>query len=245
MLLALETATSTCSVALWHSAGCVAELSLHRPRKHAERLVPMIRDLLGASDTEITDLRAVAVSGGPGSYTGLRIGASTAKGLAWATGAELVGVPSLEALAYSAAAQASPAGDLVVAAFPSRREDVYVAAYRAGTGGLSRVLQPFAASAKDAASRLTGLSLHASETRLWLVGDGAERLHRQLPEETIPYAHRLSATTHYPSARHVARVGWQRLTSGQTENIYDFEPSYLKPSSAEPPRQSAFEKLSF
>src|SRR5690554_576977 len=98
-LLAIETATNVCSVAVAQSGRLRAEISLSRPRAHAEHLVPMIQDALRYADVRADQLQVVAVSSGPGSYTGLRIGVSTAKGLAEAVEAALVGVPTLMGLA--------------------------------------------------------------------------------------------------------------------------------------------------
>ncbi|RMH54049.1 MAG: tRNA (adenosine(37)-N6)-threonylcarbamoyltransferase complex dimerization subunit type 1 TsaB, partial [Bacteroidetes bacterium] len=112
-LLALETATDVCSAALAEGDRLLVEETLYRARLHAERLVLLIEDVLRHADLTPAAVAAVAVSGGPGSYTGLRIGVSTAKGLAAATGAALVAVPSLEAQA-AAVAPFAAAGDLIL-----------------------------------------------------------------------------------------------------------------------------------
>ena len=252
MLLSLETASSICSTAIWGPDGCIVEASLHEPRKHAEMLAPMICELSGAADVALGDVDTIAVSAGPGSYTGLRIGVSTAKGLAMATGARLVAVPSLEALAMSALPQAR-AGEYIAAAFPSRREDAYVAVFRvddsgsddgSGAASLTREFDDAAMSAAAAAELMTELR-GGDQRRIWLVGEGATRVEQYLPDETIPYAYRLSPSTHHPTGALVARLGWQRRKSGAFEDVFSFEPFYLKASSARPSRQSAFDKLSF
>ena len=252
MLLALETATSICSTALWGPDGCIAEASLHEPRKHAEMLAPMICELSSAAGVALMDVDTIAVSAGPGSYTGLRIGVSTAKGLAMATGARLVAVPSLEALAVSALPQAR-AEEYIAAAFPSRREDVYMAVFRVddsgtyrgrGAASFTREFDDAAMSAAAAAELMTELGA-IDEQRVWLVGEGAGRIEQHLSDETIAYAYRLSPSTHHPTGAMVARLGWQRRKSGAFEDVFSFEPFYLRASSARPARQSAFDKLSF
>ncbi|MES3629651.1 MAG: tRNA (adenosine(37)-N6)-threonylcarbamoyltransferase complex dimerization subunit type 1 TsaB [Longimonas sp.] len=127
-LLALETADTTCGVAVWHDGECQAEAHIHRPRVHAARLTPLIEETLDHADVAASQVEAVAVSAGPGSYTGLRIGMSSAKGFAMAVGCPLVTVPTLEAAAHALAPWASP-GDMVVAALDARRNDVFAAAY--------------------------------------------------------------------------------------------------------------------
>src|SRR5690606_13682330 len=133
---AIETATTVCSVALWTDEDVVVEAALYRPRAHAENLVPLIGDVLRYGAIAPRDVDAVAVSAGPGSYTGLRIGASTAKGLVTAVDAELVAVPSLEALA-SAAADLIGESDMLLAVFGARRDEVFAAAFcKQADGGL-------------------------------------------------------------------------------------------------------------
>jgi len=131
MLLAIETATDVCAVALLASPTSrfdgdrvVATRQTDVPRAHAARLAPMIAEVLGDAGIAARDLDTVAVSVGPGSFTGLRIGIGTATGLALATGAALVPVPTLDALALAARA-AGVTGPLL-AVVPSRRGEVFV-----------------------------------------------------------------------------------------------------------------------
>lgn len=124
----METATDVCAVAVSRDGVLLVEVTLDEPRRHAERLVPMVDEALTSAGVSPADLTAVAVSAGPGSYTGLRIGASTAKGVAFALSIPLVPVPSLQALAASVEV---PAGTLVVAAFGARRGEVYAQSFRA------------------------------------------------------------------------------------------------------------------
>ena len=135
-VLGLETAGETCGVAAFaldparrDGAGrVVAEAYVRRPNQHAARLAPLVQTVLDAAGAAPADVAAVALSAGPGSYTGLRIGASLAKGFCEATGAALVAVCSLDALA-EAARPAVLAGERLAAVFPSRRGEVYAALY--------------------------------------------------------------------------------------------------------------------
>ncbi len=124
MLLAIETATDVCAVALLDGERIVASRQTDVPRAHAARLAPMIAEVLADAALRAADLATVAVSVGPGSFTGLRIGIGTATGLCLATGAALVAVPTLDALVV-AARDAGVNGHLV-AVLPSRRGEVYV-----------------------------------------------------------------------------------------------------------------------
>ena len=237
-LLALETATDVCSAALMQDGTLCAEASLHRPRVHAEQLAPLVRDLLARSEMAPADLDAIAVSMGPGSYTGLRIGVSTAKGFAMAADAVLIGVPTLEALAASLLPYAHP-GDVVAALIDARRDEVYAAAYRIDDGSVT----PFAETAAlpvDALAEWLG----SVDGQLWLVGNGGAKA--TPPLETAGYApHVLAPAEHAPAAAWVARRGWARLKRDATDDVATFEPYYLKAFAGTEPDQSPLERLSF
>jgi tRNA threonylcarbamoyladenosine biosynthesis protein TsaB len=127
-LLALDTATEACSVALWRD-GQVLERFEHRSR-HSEHLLVMIDALLAEGGTSLKQLDAIAFGRGPGSFTGLRIGAGVAQGLAFAVECPVVPVSSLAALAQGID------GDNVLAAFDARMQQVYWAAFRRNAAGI-------------------------------------------------------------------------------------------------------------
>lgn len=219
MLLALETATDVCSVALLDKGGrLVSMVETLEPRSHAARLVPLVQDLLAEHDRASSDLSAIAVSAGPGSYTGLRIGASTAKGLAWVTAADLVAVPSLEAFAFGAQGRLVE-GDLLVAAFRSRRGEVYAAAFARRDDGLATV--------SPAEARLLGALpawLPDYTGELWIAGEAGALVADALARP----ARTLSLNELRPSAASVGALGWARWQAGETEDVATFEPDYLK-----------------
>jgi tRNA threonylcarbamoyladenosine biosynthesis protein TsaB len=226
-ILALETATETCGVALLHDDRIVAEAHLHRPRVHSERLTPLVEDVLCHADVSGGALNVVAVSMGPGSYTGLRIGVSTAKGWALATDADLVGVPTLAAYA----AQIGPVaqeGDVICPLFDARRDEVYAAAYRKTADGLAEQAATKALTV-DALSGWMG----RVEGRLWLLGDGAPKSREALAAvgtgQTV-----LAPDVTPPSAAWVGRRGRQRLRTNGPDDISTFEPLYVKEVHATP-----------
>ncbi|WP_425637724.1 tRNA (adenosine(37)-N6)-threonylcarbamoyltransferase complex dimerization subunit type 1 TsaB [Algoriphagus yeomjeoni] len=124
VILSLETSTPICSIALHKDGVLMKEKSLDVPGAHSEKLMEMIDSLLGECQLAMENVEAVAVSEGPGSYTGLRIGVSVAKGLAFAGDIPLISISTLKALAYGAKSQIKGKG-LIVAMLDARRMEVY------------------------------------------------------------------------------------------------------------------------
>ena len=226
-LLALETATHTCGVAMLQDTDIVAEAHLHRPRIHSERLTPLIEDVLEHGGVESSALDGVAVSMGPGSYTGLRIGVSTAKGWALATGADLIGVPTLEAYAAQLEPVVQP-DDVVCALLDARRDEVYAGAFRWTEGKLETHAETKALTV-DALPDWLG----PVDRRLWLVGDGAEKSADAL-SGVAPQSTMISPDDCSPSAAWVGRRGQARLSADGPDNLATFEPFYVKEVHATP-----------
>jgi len=226
-LLALETATTTCGGAVLRNNAVIAQAHLQRPRVHSERLTPLVEDVLDHADVEAGHLDAVAVSMGPGSYTGLRIGVSTAKGWALATGASLVGVPTLAAFA----AQLRPVAatnDVICALLDARRDEVYAGAYRVGHDLITEHA-PTKALPVEALPDWLG----TVPGRLWVVGDGADKSRESLaaldaPQTIVP------SDEVSPSAAWVARRGLHRLATTGPDDVDTFEPFYVKDVHATP-----------
>lgn len=240
-LLAIETATDVCAVALLKDEMPVIELTLDRPRSHAENLVPMIRDALRYGDIPSSSLDGIAVSIGPGSYTGLRIGVSTAKGLAYSHNLKVVGVPSLDALAAEAIAAAST-GDTVIAAFNSRRNEVYTAIYHIGRKSELETVEDAWPLDLDDAEAVEKLAAYEP---LILAGEGANRLANALESVGVHSSRVLDPIAIRPSAVSVGRLGLARLEQGLVENIATFEPFYLKEFIARKQKKSIFDRLPF
>lgn len=226
-ILALETATETCGVALLQDGTVSAQSHLHRPRVHAARLTPLIDDVLAHAEEERAGLDAVAVSMGPGSYTGLRIGVSTAKGWALAADAALVGVPTLEAYAARLQPMTAP-GDVVVGVLDARRDEVYAGAYRRTAEGLTPHADTTALSVSDLPDWLGAVT-----ERLWVVGSGGEKSRDAWTAVNAPHTV-LSPDEVPPSAAWVARRGQARLEAQGPDDRASFEPLYVKEVHATP-----------
>ncbi len=164
---------------------------------------------------------------GPGSYTGLRIGVSTAKGWALSVDAAFVGVPTLEAYAAQLGPIVAP-GDVVCALLDARRDEVYAGAYRRTTNGLEEHTATTALPVEDLSEWLGTV-----EGRLWLLGDGAPKSQEALASGTAPCTV-VPVDEVPPSAAWVARCGRQRLEADGPDDVATVEPLYVKDVHATP-----------
>lgn len=219
LVLGIETASDVCAVGLVDGDRPLADLALLRPREHGSKLALLVEAALAASGVGASDLDAVAVSSGPGSYTGLRIGVSTAKGLCAATGASLVGVPTMLALATTL--PAGPQRTSLLVGLPSRRGEVYAALYESVEQGWQERMPPTAVDLADLAAWLP------SSDGLDLTGPAAPHVRAALDDEEAPRPVRVVQSQ--PSGLAVARLGLSRLRGGATDDVASFEPTYLKP----------------
>ena len=239
--LAIETATDVCSVAVLSGEEVVIEETLTAPRSHAENLVVMIQRVLDYAGINAVELAGIAVSKGPGSYTGLRIGVSAAKGLAFSHGIDLIGIPSLDALATNAIPLVST-GDTVIAAFNSRRNEVYLGLYEAQ----ERLAHPLAEIASLQRDEIQDfVTAHSSaDSRRVLVGEGAAFVNDCLAAAT-PAAAVIPVPMLMPSAGVIATMGAARHKTGLREDPGSFEPYYLNAFIPKARKKSIFDRLPF
>ena len=222
LTLGIETASDVCAVAVVRDGQPVVDLAVLAARSHATRLAPLVGEALAHAGSRPADLDAIAVSAGPGSYTGLRIGLSLAKGLCLTTGASLVAVPTLDAFA-DAALDVADAGDAVVVAARSRRGEIYGAAFERRSGELVET-RP---SAPVALADLPAWCPSAART--WVLGEAADAVLDVLGASARRVRTRASALP-------VALRGAEQAAAGQTVDVAGFEPEYLKPFEATQPR---------
>ncbi|MDD4463891.1 MAG: tRNA (adenosine(37)-N6)-threonylcarbamoyltransferase complex dimerization subunit type 1 TsaB [Desulfobacterales bacterium] len=225
-ILALDTASRTCSAALMEDGALVAEWNCGNGRTHATHLMVMIDQILRLSGAAISNVDGFAVSRGPGSFTGLRIGISTIKALALSMGKPLVGVSSLEALAL----QASHFPGLICALLDARKGEVYEARFRFSQGrmqklGPERVCAPLAAVA----------DIH--EPCLF-IGDGAVAYADEIVRALGENVRMASVIDNAIRAACVAILAHDRLCAGDADDLACFEPCYIRKSEAEMKRKS-------
>lgn len=220
LILCIETGTDICSVGLARNGELVSLRESDEGRDHAKKVAVFVDEMLRETGVEPDELDAVAVGMGPGSYTGLRIGVSFAKGMCYALGIPLVAVGSLDALA-EVAVEDHEAGIVDVENWEhamlcpmvdARRMEVYTRLYDSAGNPLTEV----------SAEVVTVDSFAEWRHRAPLVifGNGAAKCREVMPDAVYINV--------VPSARGLARLAQQRLTEGRTEDIAYFEPFYLK-----------------
>lgn len=212
-ILLLETSASLCSVALARDGKTIASRESAEPRAHASLTAPFVKEVLADAGISLQDCSAVCLSSGPGSYTGLRVGCSTAKGLCFGAGLPLMSLCTLDILAHTALQQEQHF-DYIVPMLDARRMEVYTAVY----DGSGKRLSEIEAKVIDAGSYA---ELLAKGTVLF-IGDGALKCREVLQHPNATFMEC------QPLARNMAQPALELYLSGKFEDIAYFEPFYLK-----------------
>ena len=221
-ILAVDTATLAGGVALTEDERLIGEVTLELPRKHSERLIPSIAFLLEQHRLQPQDLDGLAVDIGPGSFTGLRVGLATMKGLAFSLHKPLVGINSLEVLAENAAF----ASGILAPVLDARKGQIFTALFRGKAGGQpERVSEDWCLDPDELAGRISEPAL--------LFGEGA-RVYREVLHKTLGERAVFAPTGYDPlRALHLARLAWPRLLAGEGQDPDALAPRYLRLSDAE------------
>ncbi len=220
-ILALDSTAVTASVAVTEDERLVAQLTLNNGNTHSQTLLPMVESLFKMLDITADDIDIFACSAGPGSFTGVRIGAATVKGLAFGRGKDCIGVSTLEALAYNMRGYKG----IVCPVMNARRSQVYTAIFRSDGKDIVRLEDDAAISARE----LEGMLL-AYDEPIYLCGDGIgvcidafeSAKIMETPEES-----------RYQSAYSVAQVALHLYRNGVRCSDGELVPTYLRPSQAE------------
>lgn len=224
--LAIETATRVCATAVIVDGIVRAEHSVDSPNVHSEKLLTLIDASLNGAAIERTAIDLISVSIGPGSFTGLRIGLSAAKGLAFALDIPLIAVSTLSALALRAGLSgAVEAGTIILPLIDARRDEVYAAGFRWESSGVCEVFAPAALTIAELMQKIKG------ESAVLLTGDGAGKFVRALggdgPDQD-GNIRLLEADLRSCSATSVGLLGEKEYVRGVRFEIELLEPFYLK-----------------
>ena len=223
LILAFESTAKAASTALVRDGKLVSQYSQCSGLTHSRTLLPMGEDMLRNAELKLADVDLLAVAHGPGSFTGVRIGVSMVKGLAWASDKPCVGVSTLEAMAWHGLA----AGGLVCPVMDARRSQVYNALFRIVDGSPRRLTEDRPIALEELAEEL-----RTYNERVFLVGDGAELSFRALTEKGLPCS-LAPENLRMQSAWGVAMAAMDK-TPGTADELL---PVYLRLSQAERERQ--------
>lgn len=222
LVLGIESSTPVASVALTGPKGLVGEITLNIGLTHSEQLLPLIVDLLEQARLKLSEVEGIAIAGGPGSFTGLRIGMATAKALAQGGQLPLLAVPTLEALAFTQMCS----NGLVSPVMNARKKEVYTALYNF-QGQRSEQLEPF--QAIDPEKWVQVLAKY--QQPVLMVGDGVEA-YSQVWDTLGPTVLYPPAILQGVRASTVAWLGRERLMAGERDDLYSLKPFYLRPVEA-------------
>lgn len=210
-ILSLETSESVCSAALHHGGQLLGSVMICKPQSHSEILNNMIAKLMDLAALKLKNIEAVAIAKGPGSYTGLRIGTSTAKGLCFALEVPLIAVNTLEAMAYGY----KSGGGYKCPMIDARRMEVYSAVYDKN----DRMVVPTQA-----------VVLHETSFKEWLdeknvsfLGSGADKFQKIMHHDNASFYPSL-----LPHAEHIGEIALKKFEKQQFEDVAYFTPFYLK-----------------
>ena len=223
LTLALECATKTIGVALLRDEELLAEIYLGLERHHAELLLPAVERLFLLSGLTPGNVDLLACTVGPGSFTGLRIGVSTIKGLALALGKPVVGVSTLETLAM----QAIPSSRPICPLLDARKGQVYAGLYRTGPDQLPTAVRP------ERLADVAQLLRELDQDEVVFLGDGAIRYEKLIREAGKGRTILTGSSRQRLMASSVGLIGLQRYRSGDIVDLLTFAPRYLRLSEAE------------
>jgi tRNA threonylcarbamoyladenosine biosynthesis protein TsaB len=210
-ILNIETATKNCSVALAKDGKTIlCKETSELGYSHAEKLHVFIEEIIAEAGISLNDLNAIAVSSGPGSYTGLRIGVSAAKGLSFALNIPLISVDTLTSLAN----QVAFSDGFIIPMIDARRMEVYCAIFNSDKEMIRKV----------EAEILTENSFKDISEKIYFVGDATEKAKSVLTKANFVFLDNII----FPSAKEMSAISFKKFNENQLEDVAYFEPYYLK-----------------
>lgn len=220
-VIAIETATMVGSIAIVDAARVISETTLNARATNSERLMATMDRLLNDAGFTIDDMDGIAVSIGPGSFTGLRIGISTAKGLSYASGKPLLGIPTLDALALNM----TFSKHLICPIQDARKGEVYTALYRPGAKSPEKMTD-------DLALNPAALAGMINEKTVFL-GDGVNTHREILMKQLGDLYNEAPLPLQLPRASNVAVLALKRLENGDADDPFTMTPRYIRKPEAE------------
>lgn len=223
-VLAIDSSSTVASVAIVEEEKIIGEYTINNKITHSQTLLPMIDDMFRVSEIELETIDAIAITSGPGSFTGLRIGSATAKGLGQALSKPLVQVPTLEAMAYNF----FDTDKVICPIMDARRNQTYTAAFKLDAEELKTLMEGCAVSIEELVAKLNELN-----EDVIFVGDGIPVFKEYIEDNLLKKA--VFASTHLNRQRagSVGALALRYLAEGKTVTASDFRPDYFRKSQAE------------
>lgn len=223
-ILALDSSGLVASVAIMEEEQTIAEYTVNYKKTHSQTLLSMLDEIVKMTEMDLNTIDAIAIAGGPGSFTGLRIGSATAKGLGFALGKPLIHVPTLEGLACNLYGYSS----LICPIMDARRNQVYTGVYRLSEGEFQVVKEQTAIDVAVLAEQLNALG-----EAVTFLGDGVPVYREQLEEKLTVSFTFAPANMNRQRAASVGVRGFQYYREGRIETAAEHQPDYLRVSQAE------------
>lgn len=223
-ILAIESATVTASCAVSEDEVVLGEYTLNHKKTHSEKLMPLIEALMKELELKIQDIDVIAISEGPGSYTGLRIGAAIAKSMAYAVNIPIANVPTTKSLAGNI----YDLNKLIVPVMDAKGGRIYTGIYRFENGELVTVKEQFPCNIEE----LIDL-LNEYKEPVIFNGDGSVNYRNIIEEKLNCTANFAPGKFNYLNASTLAYIGFQMASKGELIKASDFKPQYLRLSQAE------------
>ncbi len=223
-ILALDTSTNVATAAILEDDVIIGEYSCNKGKTHSQRLMPMLRDMLEAVGLKASDMDAFAASIGPGSFTGLRIGVTTAKAMAFAAQKPVISVYTLDSLAYNLPGSKA----ILCPVIDARNNQVFTAVYKFNGGKLDRLTDYMGIHINELAGIISPM-----EGAVIFLGDACS-MHRDFFAEKLGgRASVAPPNAALAKASSVAVLAREAFAEGKTESCYDMKPFYLRKSQAE------------
>lgn len=223
LVLSVDSSYSTATCALIKDDKILAEINLNDKKQHSVILMRLIDSILKEYEIDINDIDAFIISRGPGSFTGLRIGMATLKGLAFASKKPLISVSTLDALAYNSISFQG----IICPIMDALRDNIYICLYKNENNNLTPLIKEQCLNINELVTILKEQTLP-----IIFVGDGVAK-HKEFLQENIPNSFFAPNHSNFPKASSVGELGIKKINDGVIENIDSINPIYLRKSQAE------------
>jgi tRNA threonylcarbamoyladenosine biosynthesis protein TsaB len=224
-ILGIDSSTPVTTIALIENQNLVVETVLNTRRNHSKKLMPVIDMVLKEAEVTITEIDGIAVAKGPGSFTGLRIGLTTAKTIAWSLGKPLLAIPSLDGLALNA----QGVSGIICPILNARKNEVYTCLYKIDKSNNLHKLSDYLAIEP---LKLIDI-LKSKDEAIILLGDGVEEFATLFTDALGDKITILTPVNWLSRASHIAYLGLKKLQNNEQDDVMHVSPLYIRKSEAE------------